>query len=105
MKDELEGLTIKEAYFLGIKQYGYTYLNKDNQLITKSIFAGVTRNSLSFEQIEKLYKGEDIKVISNNRFFKSLKHLTIKIKSTQITLKLNREKLLIKNDYIFITYI
>jgi hypothetical protein len=24
MKDELNGLTIKEAYFLGIKKYGYT---------------------------------------------------------------------------------
>jgi hypothetical protein len=23
MKDELEGCVIKEAYFLGIKQYGY----------------------------------------------------------------------------------
>lgn len=28
MKDELNGLTIKEAYFLGIKNYGYQYLDK-----------------------------------------------------------------------------
>ena len=27
MKDELDGKSIKEAYFLGIKQYGYYYLD------------------------------------------------------------------------------
>jgi hypothetical protein len=30
MKDELKGLTIKEAYLLGNKQYGYQYLDKNN---------------------------------------------------------------------------
>jgi DNA polymerase type B, organellar and viral len=45
MKDELNGLTIKEAYFLGIKKYGYQYYDSNNQLITKSVFAGVIRDS------------------------------------------------------------
>lgn len=43
MKDELNGLIIKEAYFLGIKKYGYQYYDRNNQLITKSLFAGVVR--------------------------------------------------------------
>jgi hypothetical protein len=30
MKDELKGLTIKGAYLLGIKKYGYQYLDKNN---------------------------------------------------------------------------
>lgn len=37
MKDELNGLRIKQAYFLGIKQYGYWYLDKDNVRIQKSV--------------------------------------------------------------------
>jgi hypothetical protein len=48
MKDELKGLIIKEGYFLGIKKYGYQYLDKSNNLVTKSTFAGIERNSLSF---------------------------------------------------------
>lgn len=49
MKDELNGLTIKEAYFLGIKKYGYQYYYKNNQLIKKKyVFAGVKRDSLTF---------------------------------------------------------
>lgn len=34
MKNELDGKFIIEGYFLGIKQYGYKYLNNNNnQLI------------------------------------------------------------------------
>ena len=53
-KDELDGLMIKEAYFLGIKKYGYQYLDKDGNLITKSVFAGIERDSLTWEEIIKL---------------------------------------------------
>lgn len=42
MKDELNGKFIIEGYFLGIKQYGYKYLDEYNQIIEKSTFAGVT---------------------------------------------------------------
>ena len=48
MKDELNGLMIKEAYFLGVKKYGYQYEDKNGNLITKSVFAGVKRDSLTF---------------------------------------------------------
>lgn len=60
MKDELGGLLIKEAYFLGIKKYAFQYYDRSNQLITKSVFAGVVRDSLSFEEIIKLSNGESL---------------------------------------------
>lgn len=43
MKDELNGGNIEEAYFLGIKQYGYSIVSpqeSNNTLINKSVFAG-----------------------------------------------------------------
>jgi len=33
MKDELDGKVIKEAYFLGIKQYGYYYYDTQGNKI------------------------------------------------------------------------
>lgn len=36
MKDELDGKVVLEAYFLGIKQYGYKYLDSNNQTIERS---------------------------------------------------------------------
>ncbi len=35
MKDELSGITINEAYFLGIKQYGYWYVDSKGERIEK----------------------------------------------------------------------
>jgi hypothetical protein len=60
MKDELNGLTIKEGYFLGIKKYGYQYLDKNNNLVTKSTFSGIEKNSLTFDEIIKLFQGEQL---------------------------------------------
>jgi hypothetical protein len=48
MKDELKGLTIKEAYFLGINKYGYQYYDRNNQLRTKSVFAGGSKGFFKF---------------------------------------------------------
>lgn len=48
MKDELNGLTMSEAYFLGIKQYGYYYIDENGIKHEKSVWAGVERNSISF---------------------------------------------------------
>lgn len=52
-KDELDGLVIKEGYFLGIKKYGYWYIDKSNKRIEKSTFAGVTRNALTWDEVFK----------------------------------------------------
>lgn len=60
MKDELNGLIIKEAYFLGIKKYGFQYLDKSGDLITRSVFAGIQKDSLTFDEIIKLAQGSTL---------------------------------------------
>ena len=39
MKDELNGCTISKAYFLGIKQYGFWYIDVNGSRIEKSVWA------------------------------------------------------------------
>jgi hypothetical protein len=100
MKDELNGLTIKEAYFLGVKKYGYQYLDHKGNLITKSVFAGIARDSLSFDEIKKLSQGETLVKEIPLRFYKSLKTLSISIKSTHTTISRSLDKPLIYGKYI-----
>nr|YP_010160567.1 DNA polymerase [Gymnopilus junonius]QRH17753.1 DNA polymerase [Gymnopilus junonius] len=93
MKDELDGLLIKEAIFLGLKQYGYYYYDKNNKKIEKSVLSGVDRDSLKFSEIDELSTGSVITKSAPFRFFKSLKNLTIRIKSVDIVLKQNNNKI------------
>jgi hypothetical protein len=98
-KDELNGLVIEEAEFIGVKQYGYWYKNKEGNRVERSIFAGVTRNSLSFKEIKSLQNGETLTIKPTDRFFKSLLNLTISIKSLDAEIKKNNPKLLHDNFY------
>ena len=59
-KDEMNGSLIQEAYFLGIKQYGYWFYDENNQRIERSVFAGVIRDSITFKEIKDLSKGKII---------------------------------------------
>lgn len=86
MKDELDGITIQEGYFLGIKQYGYKYIDKGNT-IERSTFAGVERNSLTFKEVKSIFNGNIITKDIPIRFFKSFKTLDISIKPTHISLR------------------
>ena len=86
LKDEMNGLTIKEAYFIGIIQYGYWYLDSKKNKIEKSIFAGVKRDSLSFLEIIDLFNNKTIIKNINVRFFRYLDNLSIKIKPIKINL-------------------
>jgi hypothetical protein len=54
MKDELNGSVIEEACFIGIKQYGYWYLDRDGNKVESSVFSGVTRNTISFNEMMTL---------------------------------------------------
>jgi hypothetical protein len=90
LKDEMNGMIIKEAYFLGIKQYGYWFNNDNNIKIEKSIFSGVKRNSLKFSEIIDLFNNKTITKNTNVRFFRSLINLSIKIKP----IKLNKKNLI-----------
>jgi len=98
LKDELNGKFIKEAYFIGIKEFGYTYEDA-GKLIEKSVFAGVKRDSLTFNDIKKIFNGEVLKVTSKERLFKSLKNLSLEFKDITLTLKKCSVKPLINNMY------
>ena len=100
MKDELGGKLVKEAYFLGIKQYGYSYIDPlGGETVNKSVFAGVARNSLTLNQIKELHLGGKISKTISSKFFKSFTNLSIKIKDINLTISANREKELKDNVY------
>ena len=98
-KDELGGINITEATFLGIKQYGYKF-EKEGKVIEKSVFAGVPRDSLSYEQILELSEGKTLHTSSKLRFYKSFINLNIKVKEVSINIKANSDKKLIENKYL-----
>jgi hypothetical protein len=95
MKDELNGFVIEEAYFLGIKQYGYYYFDSKGDRIEKSVFAGVTRDSVSFQEIKSIFNGETVTKYILVRFYKSFKTLNIKINPTKVSIKFNPNKSLL----------
>lgn len=100
MKDELNGLLIEEAYFLGIKQYEYYYIDKQGNRIEKSVFSGVERDSLSFKEIILLSEGKTITKVINNKFFRSFKNLEVKIKPSVINISIKSTKILQDNNYL-----
>ena len=100
LKDEMKGLVIKEAFFLGIKQYGYWFLDINNNRVENSVFAGVPRNCLTFKEIISISKGSRIIRIIKNRFFKSYNSLNITIKDTHLTISKSENKIMKNNIYI-----
>ena len=62
MKDEMKGILIDRAYFLEIKNYAYQFTNNLGKTITKSVFAGVERDSVKWSQVIALFKGETIEI-------------------------------------------
>ena len=99
-KDELNGLVIKEAIFLGIKQYGYKYTDKNGKLIEKSVLARVKRDTLSFDQFEHLLKGGSLQITNNDRFYRSFGDLNISIKKSVVNIVRNTDKTIIGYDYL-----
>jgi hypothetical protein len=101
LKDELNGGIITKAYFLGIKKYGYEYLDNNDKLKFKSVFSGVERNSLNLDELIKLSNGYIIeKIISKPRFYRNFKNLTMKIKNNAtINISKDKDKTLINNSY------
>ena len=100
MKDELEGDIIKEGYFLGIKRYGFYYKDKSGNKIEKSVFAGIKRNSLTFNEIKSIFNGSILIKEIPSRFYKSFNNFNIIIKSAKVSIRMNNEKELINNIYI-----
>jgi hypothetical protein len=69
-----------------------------------STFAGVEKNTLTFDEVLRINKGEIIEKGVKDRFMKSFTSLDIKTqKDLHIKINNNRDKLLVKNDYIPLT--
>jgi hypothetical protein len=100
MKDELKGLVIEEAYFLGPKKYGYYMIDNLGNRKEFSVFSGVPRNSLTFEEVKSIFEGSSITKNISNRFYKSFNSLNIDIRDSKITIKNNPHKELIDNIYL-----
>lgn len=101
MKDELKGNIIKEAYFIGPKKYGYYIIDKDTgQRKDFSVFSGVPRNSLSFNEVKSIFEGQIITKNIPNKFYKSFTSSSITIKDSKITIKNTSNKQLINNVYL-----
>jgi hypothetical protein len=91
---------IDEACFIGIKKYGLSVTDKDGINHSLSTFAGVEKNTLTFNEVLRINKGEIIEKGVKDRFMKSFTTLDIKTqKDLHIKINNNRDKLLIKNDY------
>lgn len=95
MKDELNGGWIKEAYFFGVKKYAY--LDNNNKVAT--VFSGLTRNSLTWEEVVKLANGETLTKEIPKQFFKSLSKLEISIKHKWVEIKFKPDKALLGNEF------
>lgn len=82
MKNELESMGAKhidKAYFLGNKKYGYVYTDKNNVVNTSTVIAGADRNSLTFNEIESLSKGNTIIKQYANTFNRNFNKMEITI--------------------------
>ena len=101
MKDEMNGLIISKGLFLGIKKYGYQYMNNENKLIDKSVISGVERDSITFNEIVDIFKGKVLSFKTKDRFHKSLSDLSINISSNSTTIRFDNSKQLINNNYIY----
>jgi len=100
MKDELKGLVIEEAYFLGPKKYGYYMIDNLGNRKEFNVFSGVPRNSLTFEEVKAIFEGKLITKNISNRFYKSFNSLNIDIRDSKITIKNNPHKELVDNIYL-----
>ena len=63
-------------------------------------FAGVERDSLSFNEIKELFLDKVLHKILPNRFYKSFSNLSIQIKPSSITIRKSNNKVLVNNNYI-----
>jgi len=90
-----------------MKQYGYYYkyldvVTESIKMKSHSVFAGVPRDCLTFNEIIKIFNVETIIKQSPNRFFNFLKSLEITIKSIKIIIKKTK---FIKNQIYTLQFI
>lgn len=81
--------------FSGIKKYGF--IDDKNQV--RTVFSGVPRNSLSWEDIVILSQNKPVIKQIPDQFFKYLNKLEINIKQKNIEITFNPDKNLINNKF------
>ena len=78
MKDELNGNIIEKAIFLGPKKYAFQY-TENGVTNTVAVFAGLTRNLLTFQDFKILAYGGQITVDNKPVFTRNMNNLTINV--------------------------
>jgi hypothetical protein len=68
--------------------------------IEKSVFAGITRDSLSFLEVIDIFNGGTIVKTVKDRFFKSMLDLTVSVKDINISVRFKPRKRLVNNNYL-----
>lgn len=102
MKNELIKLNtkiIERALFLGNKKYAFQYLDDKGILNTKTVFSGISKKKLNWEDFEKMSKGEIINVTMPNVFTHNFKELSISLNERILNIRKSDSKLLINNKY------
>lgn len=100
MKDEMKGLLIDEAIFIGIKFYGYKYTDSNGLIKEQSVYPGVPRNSITFKDLLSISQGEVQIKHFDPRFSKNLGTLNVKVDNAPFTTLVNRNtKQLVGNTY------
>jgi hypothetical protein len=95
---------IDKACFVGLKKYGLLVTDKDGNKHESSTFAGVPKDSLTFDEVVNIHNGEVIVRKLKDRFSKTFNSLTIKTQSNvTLTISNKRDKSLVDNNYIPIT--
>jgi hypothetical protein len=91
---------IDKACFVGLKKYGLIVTDKDGAKHESSTFAGVPKDTLSFDEVNRIHNGENLVRKLKDRFSKSFSDMSIKTQSN-VTLEVSnkRDKVLIGNDY------
>jgi hypothetical protein len=72
----------------------------NNNLVSKSTFACIEKNSLTYDEIKDLSKGDKLVKEIPVRFYKSFQTLSISIDSTRVKFFRSLDKPLIKKIYL-----
>lgn len=93
--------TISQATFIGLKKYGLRVIDNEGNIKDSSTFAGVPKDSLTFDEVNQIHEGTNLVKNLKDRFNKSFNSLNIKTQSNvKIEISNKRDKQLVNNDYL-----
>jgi hypothetical protein len=93
--------SIAEATFVGLKKYGLRVIDNEGNIKDSSTFAGVPKDTLTFDEVNSIHNGIPLVRKLKDRFNKSFNSLSIKTQSNvKLEVSNKRDKELINNVYI-----